>query len=65
MFVLLTLLLMQLAYYVPYSSDYLQSVLLSLCVAYVAGCQSAARTAALAAAKPPPQRRGLAAGGRA
>ena len=62
--VLLTLLLMQLAYYVPYSSDYLQSVLLGLCVAYVAGCQRATR-AALAASKPPTQRRGLHAGGRA
>lgn len=39
---LLTLLLMQLAYYVPYGTDYLQSVLLGLCVAYVAGHERAA-----------------------
>ena len=34
---LLTLLLMQLAYYVPYGTDYLQSVILGLAIAYVAG----------------------------
>jgi hypothetical protein len=43
---LLTLLLMQLAYYVPYGTDYLQSVLLALCVAYVAGHERVARAAA-------------------
>ncbi len=54
---LLTLLLMQLAYYVPYGTDYLQSVLLGLCIAYVAGCERVARAATPAAR--PPARPGL------
>jgi len=43
--VLLTLLLMQLAYYVPYETDYLQSVIMGLSIAYVAGHEKAARAA--------------------
>ncbi len=42
---LLTLLLMQLAYYVPYGTDYMQSVILGLCIAYVAGHEAVARAA--------------------
>jgi O-antigen ligase len=40
---LLTLLVMQLAYYVPYGTDYLQSVILGVSIAYVAGHENAAR----------------------
>jgi hypothetical protein len=43
---LLTLLLMQLAYYVPYGTDYLQSVILGVSVAYVAGHEKVARSGA-------------------
>ncbi len=46
--VLLTLLLMQLAYYVPYGTDYLQSVILGLAVAYVAGHERVVEEAAAA-----------------
>ena len=42
---LLTLLLMQLAYYVPYGTDYWQSVILGVCIAYVAGHERVARMA--------------------
>ena len=42
---LLTLLLMQLAYYVPYGTDYWQSVILGVCIAYVAGHERVARLA--------------------
>jgi O-Antigen ligase len=45
--VLLTLLLMQLAYYVPYSSDYLQSVILGVAVAYVAQRERAVQAPSL------------------
>ena len=55
--VLLTLLLMQLAYYVPYGTDYLQSVVLGLCIAYVAGHERVERAAAEAAR--PAARQGL------
>jgi hypothetical protein len=55
--VLLALLLMQLAYYVPYGTDYLQSVVLGLCIAYVAGHERVERAAAAAAR--PAVRQGL------
>jgi len=54
---LLTLLVMQLAYYVPYGTDYLQSVVLAVSIAYVAGHENAAR--ALANAARPAMQRGL------
>ncbi|MBC8058642.1 MAG: O-antigen ligase family protein [Rhizobiales bacterium] len=54
--VLLTLMVMQLAYYVPYGTDYLQSVILGVAIAYVAGHERAARASA-AAAHPIPRRR--------
>ena len=54
--VLLTLLMMQLAYYVPYGTDYLQSVVLAVSIAYVAGHERAALSRA-AAARPALQRR--------
>ena len=46
--ILLTLLLMQLAYYVPYGTDYMQSVILGVSIAYVAGHERAVETAASA-----------------
>ncbi|MBC7481817.1 MAG: O-antigen ligase family protein [Rhizobacter sp.] len=54
--VLLTLLVMQLAYYVPYGTDYLQSVILGVAIAYVAGHERAARAAAVAARPVGPKR---------
>jgi hypothetical protein len=42
---LLTILLMQAAFYVPYSSDYLQSVLLGVAMAYVAGRERESKSA--------------------
>jgi hypothetical protein len=42
---LLTLLLMQLAYYVPYGTDYFQSAILGACVAYVAAHERGVRPA--------------------
>ncbi len=53
---LLTLLLMQLAYYVPYETDYGQSVILGVSIAYVAGHEKAAKAAA-EATKPAVSRR--------
>lgn len=53
---LLTLLVMQLAYYVPYGTDYLQSVILGVAIAYVAGRERAAR-ALVAATRPAARRR--------
>ncbi len=53
---LLTLLLMQLAYYVPYSSDYLQSFILCVAVSYIAsqqGVTQANDSAAKAASRRP------------
>jgi len=43
--VLLTLMAMQLAYYVPYGTDYLQSTIFGVALAYVAGHQRAAQAA--------------------
>lgn len=55
---LLALMAMQLAYYVPYGTDYLQSVILGVALAYVASHERAAR-AAFAESRPkaPPRLR--------
>lgn len=54
---LLTLLVMQLAYYVPYGTDYLQSVILGVSLAYVAGHERIAKAAAEAATRPASRRK--------
>ncbi len=54
--VLLVLMIMQLAYYVPYGTDYLQSVILAVSIAYVAGHERVALALA-AAAQPMMQRK--------
>ncbi len=53
---LLVLLVMQFCYYVPYGTDYLQSVLLGVSIAYVAGHERVAREAALSARRTTPKK---------
>ena len=50
---LLTLMVMQLAYYVPYSSDHLQSLIMGVSIAYVAGHERVERVAASTAVRAP------------